>query len=148
MLDVATRFVPGQMARLWKSLPTGAMLRAATRSSEVNRRLIKTTDLAEYLRRMNNLDFRVALSMLEGAGRHDASDYLEEISVPTLVVAGRNDTFTPPDRSSLMAAMIPNAQVMMVNGGTHSLPIEQPDLVNLRVRRFLRERIGEPDSTN
>jgi pimeloyl-ACP methyl ester carboxylesterase len=75
--------------------------------------------------------------MLEAAGRHDATPYLREIDVPTLIVAGSNDRFTPAYMSEKMARLIPRSELTMVAGGTHSLPIEQPELVELRIRRFL-----------
>jgi pimeloyl-ACP methyl ester carboxylesterase len=141
LFDVASRFMPARTAHLWKALPGEKLLWLALHSKQVNRRLIPTGDLAQYLGRMTNVDFRIALSMLEGAGRHDASPYLPAVDSPVLVVAGREDRFTPPARSLQLANAIPGAELMLVPGGTHSLPIEQPDLFNLRVRRFLRERL-------
>jgi pimeloyl-ACP methyl ester carboxylesterase len=140
LFDMVSRFVPTGTSRIWKSLPTEPMLWLALHSREVNRRLIRTGDLAQYLGRMTKVDFRIGLSMLEAAGRHDASPYLPQLDLPVLVVAGREDRFTPPERSIQLATRIPGAELMLVPGGTHSLPIEQPDLFNLRVRRFLRER--------
>ncbi len=140
LFDVITRFLPNLASRAWRSLPSDWILRTTLRSHEVNNRLIRAPDLAEYVARMNRVDIRIGLHILEGAGHHDATPYLSDVDVPTLVIAGEEDSFTPSRRSSLMASTIPEAQLMMVPGGTHSLPIEQPDLVILRVRRFLNER--------
>jgi pimeloyl-ACP methyl ester carboxylesterase len=143
LLDVGSRFLPEVTARLWRRLPSRWILWIAMHSSEVNRRLISAADLGQYLGRLTRVDFRVAVRTLQSAGDHDATPFLPEIDVPVLVVAGAHDRFTPPDRSSLMASTIPNAELTMVPGGTHSLPIEQPDLVNLRVRRFLADRLSD-----
>jgi pimeloyl-ACP methyl ester carboxylesterase len=141
LLDVSSRFLPDATARVWRRLPSRWILWLAMHSREVNRRLISSADLGQYLGRLTRVDFRVGVRMLQAAGNHDASPFLPEIDVPTLVVAGVEDRFTPPERSRLMAADIPNAELLMAPGGTHSLPIEQPDLVNLRVRRFLEDRL-------
>jgi pimeloyl-ACP methyl ester carboxylesterase len=141
LLDVSSRFLPDVTARLWRRLPSRWILWLAMHSREVNRRLISAADLGQYLGRLTRVDFRVGVRMLQAAGNHDASPFLPEIDVPTLVVAGMEDRFTPPERSRLMAAQIPGAELMMAPGGTHSLPIEQPDLVNLRMRRFLEDRL-------
>jgi pimeloyl-ACP methyl ester carboxylesterase len=140
LLDVASRFLPDAMARLWRRLPSEPILWLALHSGEVNRRLISAAELGQYIGRLTRVDFRIGLRMLEAAGRHDAGPYLGEVDVPVLVVAGRGDTFTPPERSTAMAAAIPGAELMLVAGGTHSLPIEQPDLIALRVKRFLDDR--------
>lgn len=142
LLDVSSRFLPGATAKMWRRMPSRWVLWLAMRSREVNRRLISAADLGQYLGRLTRVDFRVALRMLQAAGNHDATPFLGEVDIPVLVVAGMADRFTPPHRSSVMATAIPDAELLMVPGGTHSLPIEQPDLVNLRVRRFLEDRLG------
>ena len=148
LLDAATRFLPRQVNAVWRRLPFEASLRFALLTREVNPRLIHNADLAEYLGRLARVDFRVALRMLASAGRHDATGYLGEVRVPTLVVAGEDDRFTPPERSRLLADSIPGARLLLVRGGTHSLPIEMPDLVNLTVRRFLERDSSGPPTTS
>jgi pimeloyl-ACP methyl ester carboxylesterase len=148
VLDAATRFLPRQVNAVWRRLPFEASLRLALLTREVNPRLIRNADLAEYLGRLARVEFRVVLRMLAGAGRHDATGYLGEIRVPTLVVAGEDDRFTPAARSRLLAGSIPGAKLMLVRGGTHSLPIEMPDLVNLAVRRFLEQDLPESPTTS
>jgi pimeloyl-ACP methyl ester carboxylesterase len=41
-----------------------------------------------------------------------------------------------------MAARIPGAELMMVPQGSHTAPLEHPELVELRVERFFRDRLG------
>jgi pimeloyl-ACP methyl ester carboxylesterase len=36
---------------------------------------------------------------------------------------------------------MPHGEIMMVPRGTHVTPIEQPELVNARIEKFLRERV-------
>jgi len=141
VLSTIGRVFPGTLSAVWRRLPLSKFSRIAMHSREVNSRLINASDIADYFSRLPYIEFRLALQMLERAGRHDATPYLDKIDVPVLVIAGRDDTFTPAYRSSLMADRIKNSQMMMVAGGTHSLPIEQPDLVNLRILRFLKERL-------
>ncbi len=148
LLDAATRFLPRQVNEIWRRLPFGASLRLALLTREVNPRLIRNADLADYLGRLSRVDFRVALRMAAAAGRHDATGYLGEIRAPTLVVAGEEDRFTPPERSRQLAESIPGAELLLVRGGTHSLPIEMPDLFSLAVRRFLEQDPAESRTTS
>jgi hypothetical protein len=48
--------------------------------------------------------------------------------------------FTPVWVSRLMQERLPDAELLVVRGGTHTAYLEQPDLVNLRIEKFLRER--------
>lgn len=137
VFDVLTRFLPRHTTRIWKGLPARWLTKVTMRTKEVNRRLIRAADIGEYLGRMTRVELRIGLKILENAGRHDASPYLPDVDVPTLVIAGEQDRFTPPKRSAYMASRIPGAELLMTKGGTHSLPIEMPELVNMRIRRFL-----------
>lgn len=86
------------------------------------------------------LDMKTYMRILERLGEHDASRYLEEIDVPTLIIAGDRDLFTPRSAAERMARRIPGAELLVVPGGTHYVAIEYPELVNLRIEKFYRER--------
>jgi pimeloyl-ACP methyl ester carboxylesterase len=90
---------------------------------------------------MTHVDFPMFLKMLRAAGEHSAEDTLADVSVPTLVVAGEKDTFTPAFLAQSMAKAIPGAELLVVAKGSHVAPIEQPELVNATIERFLRERV-------
>jgi pimeloyl-ACP methyl ester carboxylesterase len=140
-LDAATWLIPRAVSSLWRHLPTKALLYASMATREVNGRLIQASDLLEYFTRLTHMDFALGVRMIEAAGRHDASPYLREIDVPVLVFGGQEDRFTPPSRSAQLAGPIEGAELLIVPGATHSLPIEMPELFNLRVRRFGESRI-------
>jgi len=94
-----------------------------------------------YLQHMARLDPRVFFALARGIRDHDASDLLPEIDVPVLVVAGDRDFFCPPRVAREMADKIPNAELLMIPGGSHAAIIEQPALVDLRLQRFLSSRV-------
>jgi pimeloyl-ACP methyl ester carboxylesterase len=92
-----------------------------------------------------DVDMNRYLHTLQLLGEHDASDMLCDVDVPTLVIAGDRDLFTPRSAAERMVHEIPGAELMIVPGGTHYVAVEQPDLVNLRIEKFFRER-GYPPS--
>jgi 3-oxoadipate enol-lactonase len=70
--------------------------------------------------------------------RQDLTSRLGEISVPTLVVVGEEDSpFHPP--SQILATGIPNARLHVVPQATHSPQEEQPDAFNELLLGFLAE---------
>ena len=75
--------------------------------------------------------------MLRAAGEHSAQDLLPSVRVPTLVVAGSKDTFTPPEVSVAMAESIPGARLALIPGGSHILPLEERDRLREELRDFL-----------
>jgi len=131
-----------QAARLL--LPTRLAFRLAARV-EVNADLLDATDFMPYLRGLSRIEMPFFLSMLAAAGEHSAVDMLAGIAAPVLVVAGSRDGFTPPELSRAMAAAIPGADLCEVEHGSHTAPLERPDLVGHAVREFLAHRIDRAD---
>ena len=97
--------------------------------------------LPPYLEHMARLDPRVFFALAHAIKDHDASDLLPRIEVPVLVVAGERDFFCPLRVAKEMADLIPGAELMVIPGGSHAATIEQPDLFDLRLERFLAERV-------
>lgn len=59
--------------------------------------------------------------------RPDRRSVLPTITVPTLVVAGEQDVLTPPSEARSMADAIPGAELCIVPGAGHMVPIEAPE---------------------
>ncbi len=61
--------------------------------------------------------------------RPDATPLLGTITVPTLVVVGRQDEWSPVDQHEDIARRIPGAVLEVVEGAGHFVTVEQPDAV-------------------
>jgi pimeloyl-ACP methyl ester carboxylesterase len=94
------------------------------------------------MKHMVDIDLPMFLRMLRSAGEHSAEDMLATVKVPVLVIAGDKDAFTPPQYAEQMAAALPQGELLMLAGATHVAPLERRDVVNERIERFLRERVG------
>ncbi len=82
------------------------------------------------------------MAILNSLGDHCAEAVLPQIACPVLIITGDRDLFTPVDQSRQMAARIAGAELMVIPSGTHYTPLEFPELIHLRVQKFLRERLG------
>ena len=69
----------------------------------------------------------------------NASDRLDDLSVPTLVLHGTDDRVLPVENGRLLADLIPDARLVEVDGGSHLFFIEQADRVNDELREFLSD---------
>lgn len=103
--------------------------------------LCQRRDMDPYLQHLAQLDFSVFFQMLRAAQEHDAGPELGNIRCPTLVVAGERDLFTPRHLSLEMAQRIQNAEILEIPRGSHAALIEQPELINLRLEKFIEEHI-------
>jgi pimeloyl-ACP methyl ester carboxylesterase len=131
---------PQAAQRVWGILDSELAYQVGMQT-EVNGDLMRREDFRPYLRHLANMDVRLFTDLLKDAAEHDGLAHLAEIDVPTLIVAGERDAFTPYWLSTVMHARILGSELCTVPTGTHTAPIEMPELVNLRVRRFLEERV-------
>ncbi len=88
------------------------------------------------------LDMPRYMATLNSLGDHCAQAVLPQVQVPTLIVTGDRDLFTPIAQSRHMAAQIRGAELLVIPSGTHYTPLEFPELIHLRVSKFLREHFG------
>jgi proline iminopeptidase len=64
-------------------------------------------------------------------------DRLNEIKVPTLVLAGRDDFLFPPEHQAQLAAAIPDARLRIIERAGHNPQAEQPAELFAALRQFL-----------
>jgi pimeloyl-ACP methyl ester carboxylesterase len=95
-------------------------------------------DMQGYFDHLATLDPLIVGKMVRGMHSHDASDVLPSIRVPVLIVHGTRDPFTPLSVAKDMERAIPDATLVQIEGGSHTLPIEYPAEVAGEVRGFLK----------
>ena len=86
--------------------------------------------------------FRAALACLV---TFDRRADLASIAVPTLLIAGEEDTNAPLKTMTRMAEAIPGARLEVLSGIGHLAPLECPDRYADIVRRFLAELPESPE---
>jgi pimeloyl-ACP methyl ester carboxylesterase len=102
--------------------------------------LARPADMDGYFRHMARLDPLVLVKVAEGMHRHSAVDVLPQIRVPVLVVAGGRDPWTPPALAEQMAAAMADAELHIIDGASHALPIEEPEALDELVLSWLARR--------
>ncbi|MEE2996521.1 MAG: alpha/beta fold hydrolase [Pseudomonadota bacterium] len=69
--------------------------------------------------------------------RPDSRRGLSQINCPTLVVCGRQDVLTPPELSEEITALIPDADLILIEACGHLSTMERPEIVNTAMRAWL-----------
>jgi proline iminopeptidase len=64
-------------------------------------------------------------------------DRLDEIQVPTLVLAGRHDFLFPPEHQAILADRLPNAELVLIERAGHNPQTERTAEVIQAVRDFV-----------
>ena len=70
---------------------------------------------------------------------HNARGRLSQIVAPTLVLVGKEDILLPVKLSEELAALIPKAKLVVLEGGGHAFSVEIRDKFNQAVLDFLAQ---------
>ncbi len=133
-VQLARRFYNGQIAS-WEMVPA-LMLRFGTAyyhrpySPRVVRELMR-----EWRVKPRGEAFVFAASQLWKGW--SVMNRLDEITVPTLVMAGRDDFLFPPECQVELAAGLPNARLEIIERAGHNGQAERPAEVTQAVRDFM-----------
>lgn len=77
---------------------------------------------------------------------YDARPRLPEITIPALVLCGSQDRLTPPKYVRALQEGLPAAQLELVPGAGHMLPLERPAEVAALTGRFLASLPAPPQA--
>jgi pimeloyl-ACP methyl ester carboxylesterase len=69
----------------------------------------------------------------------EAGEKLKGINIPTLIMAGEKDRCIPTRFSYMLNTMIPDSRLKIFKDAGHCLPLEQYELVNEEIIRFLKD---------
>jgi len=138
LMEVAARNAKLAEQGLRTLLRIPGLWRAIRTLGVVHPDLCPREEFEPYFQHLLQLDLRAYFALARDLLSHDATALLPTVRVPTLVIAGERDLFTPAARSKELAAQIPGAELLVVRGGSHAALVEQPELINLALEKFLR----------
>lgn len=70
-------------------------------------------------------------------GRSKETEGLDQIAIPTLILAGAEDVATPPEKSKKLQGQIARSKLSVIPRAGHSSTIEEPQAVNAEINEFL-----------
>lgn len=71
--------------------------------------------------------------------RPDQQYSLQAVSVPTLILCGREDRACPVERHELMHRLIPHSTLTIIEGAGHLPTLEKPKATNTALARWLKD---------
>ncbi|HYZ86311.1 MAG TPA: alpha/beta hydrolase [Bryobacteraceae bacterium] len=134
LLHLITATAPVVRALNWLGYQSGLTHLQTASSSFAGTETREQLDFASkyYYRSSPDVVARGTLAMMHW----DASDVLDRITVPVLIVSGDQDTTTLPFASDHMSAKIPQNSRLSVSPAAHLGPIEQHERYNSAVETF------------
>lgn len=133
---------PELLGRLTElALNPGLAFEVAHRLGIINGAFADPRDMTDYFKHISRVPVDLFFHLAKSAGEHTCEDILGAIEVPVLIIGGEHDKFTPLWLSEAMHKAIPGSEMLIIREGSHAAIIEHPELINLRLEKFIRERV-------
>jgi pimeloyl-ACP methyl ester carboxylesterase len=109
--------------------------------------MMSKQDSDQYINHVLTVDPIFFFNLLKSAQEHTVEKDLKKIKIPMLIMAAEKDQFTPLWLSKKMHRLVPKSELLIIQNGTHAAIVEQPDLMNLRIEKFIKERLPKRPKT-
>lgn len=133
------RVTPDLVSLCWKSLKSNPLTRPLVSFGGFNPHLTPQADIDLYIDQVANTDPSILIQLIEQYDVYDATAWLHTIQAPTLIISGEQDRLIPVEQQELMHQLIPNSRLEVIRHGSHCPQMDLPDLVNLKIEKFLNE---------
>lgn len=143
----ASRLQPSLFQGIWTAVLSGPWVFPTAKLLVLNPRAARRDDFESWRAHLARFDMQGFLQLALHLGAHSAAHVLPAIDVPTLVVAGERDNFTPIANCRRMHALIPGAEWFPVPGATHGGLFEFPEIINPRVMTFMERHFPVPPAS-
>ena len=95
--------------------------------------------IKERMKQVYETDIKTFLNVFRIYALTEMGPWLHEVVVPCLVLTGENDIGCNPDLNKNMANALPNAKLEILKSLRHTITIEAPELVGMKIAKFIGE---------
>ncbi len=132
LLDVSATHGMSALADAWLPPMVHPERRTDAEFMEPLRAMVMRATAAQHARQIKAL-----------LSRPDATPLLGTITVPTLVIVGRQDEWSPVDQHEAIAGAIPGARLAVIENSGHMVTLEQPAVVAAMLVDWMRDRLPD-----
>ncbi len=132
--------LPETLSFLFKtSVQNPLAIKLSAMAGGFNLKLTSLKDIEIYARGMAAMDLTAFIQLFESMMHYDGTPVLERIEVPTLIIGGKQDSVTPTKIQKEIHRLVRGSNYFMVPYGSHCTQLDMPELVNLKIERFLSD---------
>lgn len=131
---------PRLVRTLWALQRRNPLLRALIGLGGFNLHLTPKQDVDQYIDDVIKLGPEIFLTLIDDYAAFDATSWLHNLRVPTLIITGEKDGVIPPAQQELLHQLIPGSTLWTVPRGSHCPQMDFPESVTQRIEGFLGRR--------
>lgn len=132
------QLLPETLGFLWRAGLTNPLaIHLSALAGGFNLKLTSLKDVEIYARGIASMDLNAFLQLFESMLHYDGKPVLERVQAPTIIIGGKQDSVTPQKHQEEMHHLVKGSELFMVPYGSHCSQLDMPELVNLKIERFL-----------
>lgn len=133
--------LPETLGFLWKTgIQNPLAIQLSALAGGFNLQLTSLKDIEIYARGIASMDLNAFIAFFEDMLGYDGKPVLDRVTVPTMIIAGKKDSVTPIKHQEEMHQRIKGSELCLVPYGSHCTQLDMPELVNLKIERFLKQQ--------
>lgn len=123
---------------IWRTNFLNPLLHKALHVGGFNTSIVPIEFVQLYAKRISELPAEIFLQLLNEMKKHDIAADLEQITTPALIIAGDEDKIIPSYLQYVLHNKLANSSIYMVKECGHVPQIEFPELVNDKIKLFIK----------
>jgi pimeloyl-ACP methyl ester carboxylesterase len=139
ILKKAYQHSPDLVEAAWKLGKGNPLMRTLITLGGFNPHLTPPEDVALYVDQVAEMNPAVFIHLIQNYDSVDSTSWLHTITKPTLIIAGEEDKIIPIELQELMNQLIPESRLEKIKHGSHCPQMDLPELVNLKIEKFLTD---------
>jgi pimeloyl-ACP methyl ester carboxylesterase len=139
LLKKAYQRSPELVEAAWRLGKGNPLMRTLITLGGFNPHLTPPEDVALYVDQVSEMNPAVFIHLIQNYDSVDSTSWLHTVSKPTLIIAGEEDKIIPIELQELMNQLIPGSRLERIKHGSHCPQMDLPELVNLKIERFLSD---------
>jgi len=142
VLKSGYQILPETISYLWQAgVQNPLAIQLSALAGGFNLKLTSLKDIEIYARGIASMDLDAFLTIFESMINYDGKPVLGKITTPSIIIGGKQDSVTPQKHQEEIHQLIRGSDFFMVPYGSHCTQLDMPELVNLKLERFLRSHI-------
>lgn len=129
---------PGLAKNTWNFINSSYGISLIIQRLGFNKDFTPVEFIQNYLENINALGHEIFFQLINQMKHQDKLATLEQITTPTLVIAGDKDLVIPLKFQKFIHQQIENSEFKTIEGGSHVPQIDFPDKVNYLIETFLQ----------
>jgi len=138
-LKAFTEKYPTLFKNFWKHSYKNPIAQYMIFDGGFNKKQVEMEFIQLYMKKISELPEALFFHLLKLIHDHDVINQLESIQTPTLVIGGDKDKIIPNYLQRILTTNMPASELYIVKDGSHVPQADFPELINLRLLRFVEK---------